>query len=278
MFSSLLIALREGLEAVVLVGIIITFLVRTGRSHAVRDVWIGVAAALAVSGALGLSVALGAASFSDRAQEMFEGVASVVAAVVLTWMILWMRRQATSIRSALEARADLAVTSGSKIALAMLAFTAVAREGLETVLFLYAAFRQSGSAVASGMGAVLGLGIALGLGLAIYRGGQRMNLGLFFKATGAMLIVVAAGLLATAVHEFNEAGHLIALSGRAWDTGALISSEGVLGSVLRGLIGYRSAPTVLEAIIYWAYLIPILTAFFGLPAIKRSVLTGAEPA
>lgn len=258
MLSALVITLREGLEAALIVSILAAYLVKTGRSDEIRKIWTGVAAAAGLSLIVGLAVALGAASLSDAAREAFEGIASLAAVGVLTWMIFWMKRNARHIRSDLEGRAATA----SGLALALLAFTAVAREGLETVLFLYASFEQSATPAASGGGALAGLLIAVTLGYGFYKGGIKLNLRRFFQITGALIVVVAAGLVATGFHELEEAGLALPLTIAAWDTGGLIAKDGFLGSVLKGLIGYRPAPTVFEVIVYWAYLIPAMAAFF----------------
>lgn len=262
LLSSLLITLREGLEAALIVAIIAAYLRRTGRRDALGAIWLGVGAAVAVSVAAGLIVAFGAASLSDRSREIFEGAASFVAVGVLTWMIFWMRRQARSIKGSLESATDRALTQASRKALVALAFTAVVREGLETVLFMHAAFRNATSAGSAGIGAVLGLVIAVALGYGIYSGGVKLNLRRFFQVTGGLIIVVAAGLLMGAIHEFNEAGLLLFATGQAWDTSGFITKEGFVGSVLRGLFGYRPKPTVFEAVMWVGYLIPTLFVFY----------------
>lgn len=268
MLSSLLITLREGLEAALIVSIIAAFLIRTGRRAALKDVWIGVGAALALSAAVGLVVSFGAASLSERSQEVFEGVASLIAAGVLTWMIFWMRKQARGIKAHLESRAEAAMAGGT-FALSFLAFTAVAREGLETVLFLYASFTQASGAAGAATGAVIGLLIAVALGYGLYRGGLRINLRTFFQVTGGLLIVVAAGLIAYGIHELNEAGMLLLLTAQAWTTEGVIAEKGTIGSILRGLFGYESKPTLFQVLAYVGYLVPVMAAFYGLKP-KRS--------
>jgi high-affinity iron transporter len=266
---ALLITLREGLEAALIVTLIAAYLARTGRRDALPKVWVGVAAALAVSTAAGLVVALGAAELSTRQQELFEGFASAAAAGVLTWMIFWMRRQARSIKGELEEKTDKALESGRATALAGLAFVAVVREGLETVLFMYATFKSSSSAVATGSGAVLGIVAAVLIGYGIYVGGVRLNLRRFFQITGGLIVIVSAGLLASAVHELNEGGLLLFATGRAYDASGILGPNGVMGSVLRGLFGYEPRPTVLQVVVYWAYLVPTMIAFYGIPRAWR---------
>lgn len=273
MLPALLITLREGLEGALIVTILVAYLVRSGRGAQVRQVWIGVAAAVAASALVGTLIAIGSADLSYRAQEAFEGGAALLAVGVLTWMVFWMRTHARSIKPSLEGRTDAAIASGSAIALPLLAFTAVGREGLETALFLFAAFRSSAAPAESGGGAVLGTIAAVAIAYGIYRGGIKLDLRRFFRVTGALIIFVAAGLAASAVRAFNEAGLLMVLTGRAWDTSGVIGPTGVAGSVLRGLIGFNPRPTVLQVIVYWAYLIPVVSLFFGLherPARRRS--------
>jgi high-affinity iron transporter len=263
MVPALLITLREGLEAALIVTILAAYLVRTGRRPELRAVWTGVVAAIVGSLAVGIAIAAGAAELSHKAQELLEGFAGLGAVTLLTWMIFWMRRHARSLRAELARKADQAIASGSFLALPLLAFVAVGREGLETVLFLYAAFSASNSVASSGSGAVVGLLVAVALGYGIYKGSARLNLRAFFQITGGLIIVVAAGLLASSVHEFNEAGALLFLTDQAWDLSGVIGSSGVIGTLLKGLVGYVPQPTVLQALAYFGYLVPTLFAFYG---------------
>jgi high-affinity iron transporter len=262
MIPALLITLREGLEASLIVTILLAYLVQTQRRAEVRRVWLGVAAAVAVSLGVGLAVAAGGASLSRQSQELLEGFAGLAAVGLLTWMIFWMRRHGRLLRKELAVKTDEALASGSAYALPMLAFVAVGREGLETVLFLYAAFSASSDPGASGGGAVIGLLVAIALGYGIYKGSARLNLRLFFQATGGLIIVVAAGLIASSIHEFNEAGVLLFGTTTAWDISRFIGSSGFLGNLLKGLIGYEPKPTVLQAAGYFAYLVPTLFTFY----------------
>jgi high-affinity iron transporter len=265
MLSALLIALREGLEAALIVSIIAAYLVRSGRRAELRGVWLGVAAAVAISVVAGLVIAAGAAVLSHRAQELYEGAAGVIAVAVLTWMIFFMRKHARSQKPELESAAAGALSSGHPNAIRVLAFTAVVREGLETVLFMNAAFTSSSSPGATGAGAVIGLVIAVALAYGMYRGGIKLNLRRFFQITGGFMILVGAGLLSSSIHEFNEGGVLNILTTQAWDVSGVIGPTGVIGSVLRGLLGYEARPTVLQVLVWWGYLIPTLIAFYGMP-------------
>lgn len=273
MLPAFVIALREGLEAALIVAILAAYLKKTGRAHDIRKLWYGVATAIAASLALGILVSVGTSALTKRNQELIEGVAGFIAVAVLTWMIFWMRKQSMHIKADLEGKLEIAVSSGATFALAFLAFTAVAREGLETVLFLYATFTASDSALRSAAAATSGLLFAAGLGYAIYRGGSRLNIRLFFQVTGGLIIFVAAGVLSASIHALNEARLLMFLHERAWDMSGFANpsaggAEGVLGSLAKGLIGYEPRPTVLQVIAYWGYLLPVLFAFYAIPAIR----------
>jgi high-affinity iron transporter len=266
--ASFILTLREGIEAALIVSIILAYLRKLGRSDRVPLVWWGTLAAAALSVLVGAIVFTVAGEFEGRAAEIFEGLVSLVAVGFLTWMIFWMRRQAARIKSELHEKVDAALV-GSGIGLATLAFAMVFREGIETALFLFgiakATAEGTGGAWGQVLGAALGLGTAVTLGYLLYRGGIRLNLRTFFRVTGGLLLVVAAGLLAYAVHEFQEAGYLGFLTGAAYDlSGALPDGEGV-GAILRGLIGYQDEPSVLEALVWGGYL-AVAGFFFFRPA------------
>ena len=260
MTAAFFITLREGLEAALIVGIIAAYLVKLDRRDAMRGVWIGVAAALVLSVVVGALVVATVGRLPLVVQESIEGLAAVLAVIVLTWMLFWMRRQGRAMKGELEHGVDLALAAGSATALAGLAFVAVAREGLETVLFLFAIGTSSGPAVPTLLAALAGLAVAVGIGYAIFAAGVRIDLRRFFTITGVVLIFVSAGLVAFAVHEFGEAG-LITNTGEAWNIGTVLPESSPLGALLAGLFGYRSAPTPLEVIAYLAYLIPVLLLF-----------------
>ena len=269
MTAAFFITLREGLEAALIVGIICAYLIKLDRRDALRGVWIGVAAAVVLSVAVGALVVTTVGRLPLVLQESIEGVAAVIAVVVLTWMLFWMRRQGRAIKGELEHGVDIALARGTTTALAGLAFVAVAREGLETVLFLYAIGSSSGPAIPTLLAALAGLAVAVAIGWAIFAAGVRIDLRRFFNITGVVLIFVSAGLVAAAVHEFGEAG-LITNTGTAIDLGAILPESSPLGAVLAGLFGYRSTPTPLEVFAYFAYLIPVLILFLK-PARKRVV-------
>ena len=282
MGASFLITLREGIEAALVVSIILAYLNSIDRRDGHRSVWTGVATAIVVSILAGviLNVTVGAISeTSERTAEAIEGIGSLLAVAVLTWMIFWMRRQARHIKGELQQKVDMAVTSQSTLALAALAFFVVVREGLETVLFLFGTIRDEvvGSVGLAYVGAALGLITALVLGVLIYRGGLRLNLRTFFKVTGALILVVAAGLFAYGIHEFQELGWLPGEDAKAFDIGGFLSDEGGVGAFLRALFGYNADPSVLEFGAWLAYLVVTGFLFFR-PSKPVTVPEAAAPA
>jgi high-affinity iron transporter len=261
--ASLLITLREGLEISLVLAILATALVRAGRSDALRPMWLGAAAALVVCVVGGVAFHLAVGEFEGKSEQLIEGVLAASAAIVLTWMIFWMRRNARGMSSELRARLDAATTPAS---VALIAFIAVAREGFETVLFLLGAETGSSSGAAVVAGGLIGLAIAAVLGVAVYRRGQHLNLSTFFKVTGVLLIFFAAGLVGKAFHEFRElfgfeSGWLI--SPPVWEFTSGPLSEGTLYDFLNGLFGWSSDPEPIRVIVYFAYLIPVLWLFLA---------------
>ena len=270
MLATFFLMLREGLEAALIVGIVAAYLVKIGRRDQLPRIAVGVASAVALSIAIGVAVVLTIDELPEVVQATAEGIAALVAVAVLTWMLFWMRRQGRAIKGELEHGVDLAISSGGTYALVALAFVAVIREGVETALFLIPVVSFNGTGVDTLAGGVLGLAGAIVTGWAIFVAGRRVNLRRFFTVTGTILIFVAAGLVAFAVHEFGEAG-LIANTSVAFDLGAVLSDTSPLGSILHGLFGYRSAPTVLELVGYLAYLVPVLVLFVvDRPFVRRA--------
>jgi high-affinity iron transporter len=269
MLATFFLMLREGLEAALIVGIIAAYLVKIDRRDALGKVATGVVAAIGLSIAIGLVVTLTIEQLPPVLQETLEGLAGVLAVVVLTWMLFWMRRQGRLLKGELEHGVDAALTQGSTMALVALAFLAVIREGVETVLFLSPILSFQGTGIDTVLGGVAGLAVAFVFGWAIFFAGVRVNLRRFFTVTGVILIFVSAGLVAFAIHEFGEAG-LIANTGVAFNLQAILPDNGPIGSVLRGLFGYRAAPTPLEVVGYFGYLIPILFLFvIDRPLVRR---------
>jgi high-affinity iron transporter len=269
MLATFFLMLREGLEAALIVGIIAAYLVRIGRRDALAKVALGVTAAIVLSVGIGVAVTLTIERLPVVVQDGLEGLAALLAVGVLTWMLFWMRRQGRALKGELEHGVDLAISDGTTLALVGLAFVAVIREGVETVLFLIPILSFNGTGIDIVLGGVLGLVVAAGFGWAIFVAGVRVNLRRFFTVTGTVLIFVAAGLVAFAITEFGEAG-LLTNTGVAFDLNAVLPDRGALGSVLHGLFGYRSAPTPLELFGYVAYLIPVLALFVAdRPLIRR---------
>jgi high-affinity iron transporter len=275
MIPTYFLMLREGLEAALIVGIIAAYLARIGRRDMLPTVAGGVAAAIGLSVVVGIVVVATVGRLPVVVQETIEGLAGLAAVAVLTWMLFWMRRQGRALKGELEHGVDAALGTGGAMALVALAFVAVVREGLETVLFLLAVLTSSGAGVDSLVGGLLGLATAIGVGWAIFVGGARVNLRQFFTVTGVVLIFVAAGLVAFAVGALGEAG-LIVNNGTAYNLNGLLPDSTPLGNVLRGLFGYRSQPTPLEVVAYLLYLVPVLTLFVvGRPSLRRrAVATG----
>jgi high-affinity iron transporter len=277
MLVPFLIMLREGIEAALVVAIVASHLTRTGRGEAMWLVWTGVALACGLCVMVGAGLAYTASELPQRLQELAEAVIGVFAVAVLTWMVFWMRRAARSIKAELHDGIDRALQAGgTPLALVVLAFFAVAREGLESVLFLIAAFEQSGDVgLGAPVGAVLGLVVAIGLGVGLYKGGLKLNLAQFFRYTGLFILFVAAGLLAGSLRSLHEAGLWNGLQTVAFDASAWLPEDTPLGMLLTGVFGYHDAPTVGEVLVYALYLIIALTAFLIHPAARRPAMKAA---
>jgi high-affinity iron transporter len=277
MLPSFVIGLREGLEAALIVGIVAAFLVRQGRRDALRQVWFGVAGAVALCLGLGLVLDLLERSLPQREQEALETVIGLVAVALVTWMILWMRRHARSLKSGLESAAGAALARGSTRALVVMAFLAVLREGLETAVFLLATFQASLDRVSASAGAVLGIAAAALLGYALYRGGTRINLQRFFTLTSVVLVVVAAGLLMTAAHTAHEAGWVNVGQATALDLHWLVRPGTPWSSVVTGVLGIQPRPTVVEIAVWVAYLVPMLALVLRPNGPSRKPAQAAAP-
>jgi high-affinity iron transporter len=250
--AATLIAFREGLEAALIVGIVIGYLVKIGQGSRVRVAWMGVGAAAALSVLIALGINAVGAELEGRAEQIFEGVTMFLAVAVLTWMIFWMRYQARFLKAALEKEVRTAALSGQTWALFSVTFLAVFREGVETALFLSAsAFAGDGGGTL--VGAVLGLGLAAALGWFIYASTVRLNLRMFFNVTSVLLLFFAAGLLAHGVHEFQEAGLLPMTIEHVWDINHILDEQSPLGEIMKALFGYNGNPSLLEVISYVAY-------------------------
>jgi high-affinity iron transporter len=257
MIPTLVIALREGVEASLIVGIIAAFLVKESRGDALRQMWVGVAIAIALCVGVAVVLRVVGQQLPQREQEGLETVIGLVAVTAVSYMIVWMRRHARGFKAALEGSAATALAAGSTLALVGMAFLAVLREGFETSVFMLAAFQDASDTTAAGAGAVLGLLVALAIGIGIYRGGVRINLTRFFRVTGLVLVFVAAGLLATSLHTAHEAGWFNGLQGQALDLTWLVKPGTISGSLLTGMLGLQPKPTVGETLIYAIYAAPM---------------------
>src|SRR5919197_1080601 len=249
--TTFFIMLREGVEASLIVGILLAYLRQVGSLRHSRFVWTGVLAALGVS--FGVLVALEAvgAEFEGATEQVFEGSTMRLATVVLTWMVFWMMRQSRLIKGELQRGIDRALAEGAGWGILLLAFFAVVREGVETALLLQAAFLSTGEVTA--FGALLGLAVAIALGVLIYGFGVRIDLRRFFQVTAVVLLLFAAGLVSHAAHEFAEAGFLPEIVERMWDTSAALPDDTGAGAILRALFGYSDHPSLLEVIVYAGY-------------------------
>lgn len=263
MLIPFLIMLREGIEAALIVGIVATYLQQGGRRNLMPAVWVGVLLASALSLFVGAGLQLMAAEFPQKQQELFEGVVGLIAVVMLTSMVFWMRKAARSIRGQLQASVDRALSHGDGQAWALIGmvFLAVAREGLESVFFLLAIFQQS-SGWEAPVGALAGIAVSVVVGYGIYSGGVRLDLRRFFRFTGVFILLVAAGLLAGVLRKLHEGGVWNHLQTVVFDLSEKLPMDSPAGAVLSGLLGYQAAPAVGEVIVYLVFLIVSLFLFF----------------
>ncbi len=263
MGSSLLITLREGLEIALVLAIIVAYLHKTGRSERLGSVWAGSAAAAVLCIATGFVFHQVVGEFEGKWEQFIEGVLAFSASAVLTWMIFWMRGQARGISSDLHAKIDAAIDR-SGIALAVVAFVAVAREGFETVLFLLGAESASASGTAVVTGGVIGLAISAALGYLFYLGSDRVDLKKFFNWTGLLLILFAAGLFAKGVHEFREYFDLEAnwYSASVWSIASGPFASGWVHDFMKGLFGWSPQPERIRVLAYFTFLVPTLWFYY----------------
>jgi high-affinity iron transporter len=267
-FANYLIGLREGLEAALVVSILVAYLVKTDRRHLLARIWIGVALAVAVSLAFGAALTWGPRGLTFKAQEAIGGSLSIIAVAFVTWMIFWMARAARGLGGELRGQID-AAADGRRWSLAVIAALAVGREGLETALFLWAA-TKAGTREAVGtvtpsweplLGAALGILTAVVLGYLIYRGAITINLSTFFTWTGAFLILVAGGVLAYGIHDLQEAAFLPGLTNLAFDVSDTVDVNSWYGTLLKGVFNFSPATTKLEAAAWLLYVVPVMTLF-----------------
>ena len=261
MLPTFLIGLREGLEASLVVSILVAYLVRTGNRDRLGPIWIGVGAAVASSLAAGLIFTYVYNDLSFEAQEAFGGGMSIVAVGFVTWMVFWMKRQSRHLKHELSDKLAIAL-QGSAVGLAVVAFLAVGREGLETALFVWSAVKATGEGMTPLIGTVLGLSGSVVLAWLLYRKSVTINMARFFTFTGAALVIVAAGVLAYGVHDLQEANILPGLRSLAFDVSDQIPPSSWYGTVLKGTINFSAETTWLQAIAWFGYAIPVLVLFF----------------
>jgi len=262
------IGLREGVEAALIVGIIGAFLKQQGRADAVRWMWIGVGFAITLCAGIAVGLQILDDELPQAQQEGLETVVAAIAVGMVTFMIFWMRRHARGLAGELRSSVASALARGSILSLVAMAFFAVVREGIETSVFLLAAFQASGDAVSAGVGAALGVLVAAVLGYGLYRGGLRIDLGRFFRVTSVALVLVAAGLVMSAVHTAHEATWFNDLQEKAVNLGWLVRPGTVTSSLLTGVLGIQPQPTVGEAAGWLLYAVPMLL-FVLWPAGRR---------
>ncbi|PWK73438.1 high-affinity iron transporter [Streptomyces sp. CG 926] len=261
MFGNYLIGLREGLEASLVVCILVAYLVKTDRKDALRPVWLGIAIACGLSLAFGAMLEFGTQELTFEAQELLGGSLSIISVGLVTWMVFWMKRTARHLKAELHGKLDTALAMGTG-ALVATAFLAVGREGLETALFVWASVRASGEGSSAPLiGVLLGIATAILLGYLFYRGTLKINLAKFFRWTGAMLVIVAAGVLAYGVHDLQEARFLGGLGDKAFDISETIPPDSWYGTLLKGVFNFQPDPTVLQLTVWLLYLVPVLTLF-----------------
>jgi high-affinity iron transporter len=265
LLSNALIGLREGLEAAIVVVILVAFLVKTDRRHALRHVWAGVAAAVLLSVALGALLTYGTSRLSFESQELIGGTASIVAVAFVTGMVFWMRTAARGMAGQLKGRLDRALDVGP-LAVAAVGFLGVGREGLETALFFYASVQTAGAGTTQPLvGFVLGLAAAVVLGAVMYQGSIRIDLARFFRWTGVALVVVAAGILSYGIHDLQEAAFLPGLDALAFDVSGAVPPDSWYGTLLKGTVNFTPATTWLQALAWTAYTAVVLPLFLRAP-------------
>ncbi|MGW2744687.1 iron uptake transporter permease EfeU [Streptomyces sp. NPDC001450] len=263
MFSNYLIGLREGLEASLVVCILIAYLVKTDRRDALKPIWIGIGIAVAIAMGFGCALEFGSQELTFEAQEALGGSLSVVAVVLVTWMVFWMRRTARHLKSELHGKLDAALAMGTG-ALVATAFLAVGREGLETALFVWASVHAASDGTPRPLiGVALGLATAVVLGWLFYRGALKINLAKFFTWTGGMLVVVAAGVLAYGFHDLQEANWIPGIRDLAFDISDTIEPDSWYGTLLKGVFNFQPDPTVVQVTVWLLYLIPTLAVFLA---------------
>lgn len=252
MLPSFILSLREGLEAALVIGIVVGALTKAGRSELRASVWRGVVAAILFSAALAVGLDLLGTEFEGPLEKIFEGTSMFLAAGLLTWMIFWVSRQNRTLKSRLESGVSRAISTTGAPALFMLSFVAVVREGVELAIFLFAA-RLASDTLQTLIGAILGLAMAAILGWLLVTSSRRLNLRRFFQFSNLILMFFAAGLVAHGAREFIELGWLPVVKAPIWNLNPVLSDQSFPGQVLSALFGYNGAPSLTEALLYFTY-------------------------
>jgi high-affinity iron transporter len=279
-FGGFVTGLREGVEAALIVAIIASYLARTGEARRIPTVLLGAAVAVLVSVAAGVGIFVFVGELQEPYEQILEAATMLLAAGIVTWMLFWMKRQARGMSRDLHARVDRALDHGGMWGLTLLAFTAVIREGIETVVFLIgqaSAARDSGGTGGVLLGALIGLGAAVGIGYAIYAGSRRIDLRLFFRVSGVLLIFIAAGLLSRAVHELAEIGVITVATQQAYDLTAVLPHSEGLGMFFRAMFGYSASPEVITFVVWVTYVVSVLWLYLR-PDRTSPVTAPTEPA
>jgi len=279
MLGNFLIGLREGLEAALVVSILVTYLVRTERKQYIRFVTYGVSSAVIFSATIGTVLQVIEQSLSAKVEPVFAGSISILAIGFVTWMIFWMKKSARTMSGDLRNRLDVAAVAGSGLAVTLMAFAAVAREGAETAVFFWAAAHANGNELVSLAGLILGLVTADVLGVAFYRSTIKLNLSTFFKVTGVLLTIVAAGVLSYGIAEFQEIGWLPGYENVVLNLSAQLPQGSVIATVMAGLFNLSAKTTALQAVAWFSYIVVVLALFLSKPAAPTAaVVASTEPA
>jgi high-affinity iron transporter len=273
--ASYLIGLREGLEITLVVSILIAYLVKSGRRRQLLPLWSGVALAVVLSVLFGALLTYTETTLlaDSASRELFEAITSVVAVVLVTWMIFWMRRTARRLKGELTGKLESAIGGGA-LAIAGIAFVAVIREGLETALLFYTAAQGATSTITPLAAITAGIATSVAIGFGLYAGAIRVNLSRFFTVSGVLLVFVAAGIFKYGIHDFQEAGVLPGLHTTAFDITGVLDPNSWYGAAIAGMFNITAAPTVLETIAYLGYVVPVLLVFLW-PARKPTTSTSA---
>jgi high-affinity iron transporter len=270
--AAFLLMLREGLEAAIIVAILLGYLRQLDRKADARWVWAGTTSAVLVSLAVGVALWNTVGGLEGAAEEIAEGMIAFAAVGLLTWMIFWMARQARHLKGHLHGQVDAALAAGGATALALIAFVAVLREGVESALFLISTTTGTEASGSQLVGGVVGLAVAVGIGVLLYAGSSAVDIRAFFRLTGVLIILFAAGLVSKGVHEFQEVGLLPTMNEPVWNLGVLDPSTSTVGTFLGSLFGWTPRPSLLMAIAYTAYLIPVLVTYLRMTAPTRRLI------